>query len=246
MREEPKMKETSGKNNQAQLDEVILECRDVHKSFFIRGKEIAVLKGIDFSVKKSEIVVITGKSGTGKSTLLGLLAGLEPPNSGSIIFEGKNLEKMNNEELAMLRRKKIGIIFQSFNLLSSWTAYENVEGALINSGLPKIERRAKIEKLLAELGLADRMDNLPAELSVGQQQRVAVARTLINEPLLILADEPTGDVDPETGKEIMERLIAPVRKRGTAMALVTHGDSFKDTADRVFRLAEGRLRIIKS
>jgi putative ABC transport system ATP-binding protein len=219
----------------------ILEGREVQKSFSLHGKEIPVLKNIQFSFAPGKVYVIIGRSGAGKSTLLSLLGGLDRQTSGSILFEGKALETLSNEELAQLRQQKIGIIFQSFNLLSSWTAAENVEAVLMHTGMDPVVRRQKVEGLLRELGLGDRFENLPAELSVGQQQRVAVARTLANEPMLILADEPTGDVDPETGREILEKVLAPVKSRGATVVVTTHGTFPLNLADQVLTLKDGVL-----
>ena len=221
------------------MSDILLECNNLRKAFTIRGKQITVLKGVSFSVHPGEIVFITGKSGAGKSILLSLLGGLDQPNSGSVVFEGHPLESLSNEELSRLRCKKIGFIFQNFNLIASWTASENVEAALRHSGMPREIRRAKAIQALADLGLGDRLDNLPAELSIGQQQRVAVARTLVNDPVLILADEPTGDVDPETAQEIVEMLITPVRERSATLVIATHGNFPLDNAHRVLLLRDG-------
>lgn len=223
------------------MSNILLECNNLGKAFTVRGKEIAVLKGVSFSVHRGEIVLITGKSGAGKSILLSLLGGLDQPTSGSVIFEGRRFESLSNEELARLRRNKIGIIFQNFNLVASWTACENVEAALRHNGMPKETRRAKAIKVLDDLGLGDRLDNLPAELSIGQQQRVAIARTLANDPMLILADEPTGDVDPETAQEIVDMLITPVTEKGATLIIATHGNFPMDTARRVLLLRDGVL-----
>ncbi|MBI3910148.1 MAG: ABC transporter ATP-binding protein [Armatimonadetes bacterium] len=220
---------------------LLLECRDLRKTFVVKRQEICVLESITFSVNRGEIVVLTGKSGAGKSTLLGILAGLDRPTSGSAIFEGRPLESMTNEALAWLRRRDIGIVFQSFNLLPSWTAFENVEAALMHTGLSKSARRQKVVALLEALGLGARLDNLPAELSVGEQQRVAVARTLIHAPKLLLADEPTGDVDPETAQEIIARLVAPVKETGATLIVATHGIFPQEIADTVFQMKDGRL-----
>ncbi|MHB9023561.1 MAG: ABC transporter ATP-binding protein [Armatimonadota bacterium] len=222
--------------------DTLLECRGVTKSFSIKRKTFPILTGVSFVAQPGEVVVITGKSGAGKSTLLSLLGGLDRPTSGSIVFAGRALETLSGEALAQLRREQLGIIFQNFNLLPSWTTFENVEAALLHSSLPPSERRAKVRALLNELGLGERLDNLPAELSVGQQQRVAVARTLVNGPTLILADEPTGDVDPETAQEILARLLAAVRERGAILVVATHGGFPLEHADRVLLLQDGTLQ----
>lgn len=222
--------------------ENILEVRKLTKSFYLKKKEIQVLKGIDLTVGRGEKIVILGKSGTGKSTLLNLLAGLEPPTSGEIIFDGKSINRLSNEELAAMRHSKVGIVFQNFNLLPSWSACENVEAALFFSGLERDIRKKKAVDLLTTVGLGERLDNLPAELSIGQQQRVALARALVNEPEMIFADEPTGDVDKETADEIMKILFSWIEERNTTLLIVTHGEFLLSTADRVLYLQDGVLQ----
>ena len=221
--------------------DILLECKDLRKSFTVKRKEIRVLRGINLSVNRGEIVVIVGKTGAGKSTFLGVLGGLERQTEGSVIFEGPCMEDLSHEELALLRRQKIGVIFQNFNLLPSWTAYENVEAALLHIGMSKTARREKVKTLLNNLGLGERLDNLPSELSIGQQQRVAIARALANEPALILADEPTGELDGETAQEIIDHLITPVREKGVTLIVATHGIFPLDIATRVFYMKDGTL-----
>jgi putative ABC transport system ATP-binding protein len=221
--------------------DTILKCNNLKKSFRVRSKEIAILKGISFSVLPGEIVTITGRSGEGKSVLLWLLGGLDKPDTGEIMFKERSLTNLSNHSLAQLRRNKIGMIFQNFNLIASWTALENVESALRHCGLSRERQREKAVKILKELGLGDRLDNIPSELSIGQQQRVAIARTLINEPELILADEPSGDVDPETAAEIIDLLVAPVKERGATLIVATHGNFPLHSAHRVFILKNGTL-----
>lgn len=221
--------------------DILLECKDLRKSFTVKRKEIRVLRGINLSVDRGEIVVIAGKTGAGKSTFLGVLGGLERQTSGSVTFEGRCMEDLSHEALALLRRQKIGVIFQNFNLLPSWTAYENVEAALLHIGMSKTARREKVKTLLNNLGLGQRLDNLPSELSVGQQQRVAIARAIANEPALILADEPTGELDAETAQEIIDHLITPVREKGVTLVIATHGIFPLDIATRVFYIKDGTL-----
>jgi len=221
--------------------DIFLECKNLRKSFTVKRKEIRVLKGLNLSVNRGEIVAIVGKTGAGKSTFLRVLSGLEQQTSGSVIFEGHRMENLSNEELALLRRENIGIIFQNFNLLPSWTAYENVEAALLHIGMSKTTRREKVKTLLNNFGLGDRLDNLPSELSIGQQQRVAIARALANEPTLILADEPTGEIDTETAQDIIGHLITPVREKGVTLTIATHGIFPLDIADRVFCMKDGML-----
>ena len=219
----------------------LLECQNLKRTFAIRGRQIQALDGIDMSANKGEIVVICGRSGAGKSTLLSVLGGLDRPSSGSVIFEGRGMDSLSNRELALLRRTKIGIIFQSLNLLPSWTALENVEAALIHTAMSRTERHTKAEALLNDLGLGDRLDHLPLELSLGEQQRVAIARTLANEPALILADEPTADVDEQTAREIVDHLLGPVKENDVTLLIATHGIIPRDIADRVLWMKDGRL-----
>mgnify|MGYP001576996878 CR=1 FL=1 len=221
--------------------EPILKCENLVKKFKTRHGDVEILKGINFSVNKAEIAIIKGKSGAGKSTLLWILGGIERANSGKIIFEGRLLDEMNNQGLAVMRRKKIGIIFQNFNLIPSWTAFENVESALIHSGMSKKDRSEKIYSLLSEFELSDRVDNLPSELSIGQQQRVAIARAIANEPSLIIADEPTGELDPETATEIITHLNRLVKDKSVTLIIATHGTYPLDSADKVFQLSDGIL-----
>jgi putative ABC transport system ATP-binding protein len=220
------------------MNELIYNAKNLSKSF----GAISVLRDLNFAAARNKTHVIIGRSGTGKSTLLSLLAGLDRPTSGTIEFDGAALETRCNEELAQLRRQKIGIIFQSFNLLPSWTAVENVEAVLMHSDIAPDARRKKAVALLSELGLGERLNNLPAELSVGQQQRVAVARTLVNDPKVILADEPTGDVDPELGLEVIKRLVACVKNNGTTLIIATHGLFPLEYADKVWELKDGKLQ----
>jgi len=221
----------------------ILHCTDVQKSFRTRsGRQITVLQGVNLAVQPGEVVVIHGRSGAGKSVLLGLLGGLDRPTAGTICCEGIDFSTLSNEALSRLRAEKIGIIFQNFNLLSQWTAFENVEAALLHTGMGPSERQAKVTAMLAGFGLKERLENLPAELSIGQQQRVAIARTLVRSPRLLLADEPTGDVDPETAQEILDCLLATVRDSGVTLVVTTHGNFPLEVADRTLRLMDGTLR----
>lgn len=224
------------------MDNTILQAKDLTKDYRLKHRAIGVLKGVNLSLQRGEKLLISGRSGEGKSTLLHLLAGLEPCTSGEIIFEGQVLNKMSNEELSAIRHKKAGIIFQNFNLLASWTAIENVEAALFFSELSKKERRSRAEKILTAVGLEDRFDNLPAELSVGQQQRVAVARAIVNRPEIIFADEPTGDVDKETAAEIISFLMSWIESRKASLLVVTHGEFPVEEVSRVLFLRDGLLK----
>jgi len=221
--------------------DAFLECKELKKHFRSGGKDTLVINGLNLQVHRGEIVVIYGRSGAGKSTLIGLLAGLERPTSGEVTMEKNSYGVLSNEELALLRYRKMGIIFQNFNLLSSWTAFENVQTSLMHRGLSKKDQRGKIEALLNELGMNTKYNNLPSELSIGEQQRVAVARALVSEPELILADEPAGYVDAETGQAIINYLVAAVRKKNAAMVLVTHGEELLNIGDVVLKLENGNL-----
>jgi putative ABC transport system ATP-binding protein len=201
----------------------LLQVENVAKSFFCRGNELKILNGISFVVDAGELFLISGRSGTGKSTLLNLLAGLERATSGRIVFNEQLITDMSMAGLAELRATSIDMIFQNFNLVPGWSAIENVEAVLMHRGISRNERLERTTAILTELGLGDRLHNLPAELSVGQQQRVAIARTLVNEPALILADEPTGDVDAETADEILSLLLPRIRSGRTAMIVASHG-----------------------
>jgi putative ABC transport system ATP-binding protein len=219
----------------------ILSVKNLSKSFYPRNEELVVFNDIGFDIKLGEVLLITGRSGVGKSTLLSVLSGLDLPTSGNIHFDNEPITDFSLDQLANLRAEKIGMIFQSFNLIPTWTALENVESVLMHRGLATAERQARAIEVLEKLGLKDRLYNLPSELSVGQQQRVAIARTLVNNPVLILADEPTGDVDEETAQEIMNLLLEPVKSQKAALLVVSHGAFNTKYADRILRLQEGAL-----
>lgn len=224
------------------MNNPILKCNQITKSFKIKNKPIEVIKGIDLEVLPGELIVIKGRSGEGKTVLQWLLSGIDSPDSGEILFEGTPYNKLTHEELANIRRKKIGLIFQNFNLIPSWTALENVESALLNSGLSIDERKQKAESMLTRMELGERLNNLPIELSVGQQQRVALSRALINEPSLIIADEPTGNVDDETARDMLNILLPYVKEKKNAMVVTTHGHFTElQHADRLYHLKDGKL-----
>ena len=219
----------------------VLNVDNLSKSFDVRGNQLKIFSDISFAVKPGEVLLISGRSGVGKSTLLGILSGLDRANSGKIFFKDKDLTAMTLNELAELRAKHIGMIFQSFNLIQTWTALENVEAVLMHRGIDAAERRKRATEILEELGLGERLANLPAELSVGQQQRVAIARTMVHRPDLILADEPTGDVDEETASEIMTLLMERVKKDKISMIAASHGAFNKKYADRELLLKDGKI-----
>ncbi len=219
-----------------------LEGRNLYKSFTVRERTIEVLDGVTLAVAAGETLVIKGRSGQGKSVLLWLLSGIDLPTMGDVTFEGVPYRRMKGDDLAALRRERIGLLFQDFNLIPAWTARENVEAALVGGPDSPAARRVKADALLDRLGLSDRLDNLPSELSIGQQQRVALARALVNEPVLLIADEPTGNVDPQTADELCDLLFRYVREKNASLIVATHGHFPGETrADRCLRLQDGRL-----
>ncbi|HOL22393.1 MAG TPA: ATP-binding cassette domain-containing protein [bacterium] len=220
----------------------VLRCENLKKSFYIRRKEFPVLMGINLSLTEGAVTVISGKSGTGKTTLISLLGGLEPPTEGSIYWQGKQIGAPGNKNWAVLRRNRIGIIFQDYNLITSWTAFENVEAPLLFSGIPEDKRRSMVEDIMKKLDILSIADHKPAEMSEGQQQRVAIARTIIVSPILILADEPTGGVDDETGDIITTALLSMVRDNKSSLLITTHSNVlFNKIANFHFILDRGIL-----
>ena len=211
------------------------------KRDFVLGEEIVnVLKGIDLQINKGEYVALMGPSGSGKSTLMNLLGCLDTPTSGNYILNGKDVSKMKDDELAEIRNKEIGFVFQTFNLLPRTTALDNVALPMIYAGFSKTDRRARAQEVLTQVGLSDRMDHHPNQLSGGQRQRVAVARALVNSPSIILADEPTGNLDSKTSLEIM-KLFNEIHANGNTVILVTHEEEIAEYAHRIIRLRDGMV-----
>ncbi|MBF6607228.1 MAG: ABC transporter ATP-binding protein [Flavobacterium sp.] len=209
------------------------------KRDFVLGNEIVyVLKGIDLQINKGEYVALMGPSGSGKSTLMNLLGCLDTPTSGEYILNGKDVSKMSDDELADIRNREIGFVFQTFNLLPRTTALDNVALPMIYAGYSKSDRRTRATEVLEQVSLADRMDHQPNQLSGGQRQRVAIARALVNKPSIILADEPTGNLDSKTSIEIMQ-LFNAIHKSGNTVILVTHEEDIAAYAHRVIRLRDG-------
>lgn len=216
----------------------ILHLQDIRKSYYLGKQELPVLKGISMDIFKNEYVALMGPSGSGKSTLMNILGCLDSPTGGRYILNGKDVSRMADNELAAVRNKDIGFVFQQFNLLSRLSAAENVALPLIYSGINKKERMERAAAVLAKVKLEDRMHHKPNELSGGQCQRVAIARALINDPAIILADEPTGNLDSKTSHEIMD-ILGKIHSDGNTIVLVTHEEDISHFAHRIIRLMDG-------
>ncbi len=220
--------------------ETIISLDKIVKNYYIGSITVEALRSVDIDIKANEYVAIMGPSGSGKSTLMNLVGALDTPTSGEYILNGTDVSKMDDDRLAEIRNQEIGFIFQTFNLLPRYTALENVMLPLIYAGVPKSERAEQATKTLADVGLADRMDHKPNELSGGQRQRVAVARALVNNPSIILADEPTGNLDSKTSIDIM-KLFGDIHSRGNTIILVTHEENIARYAHRIIRLLDGEI-----
>ncbi|MGW1455052.1 ABC transporter ATP-binding protein [Salegentibacter agarivorans] len=218
----------------------VIEIRQITRDFPLGNEVVKVLKGIDLDIDRGEYVAIMGPSGSGKSTLMNLLGCLDTPTSGTYILNGKDASQMGDDELAEIRNKEIGFVFQTFNLLPRTTALENVALPMIYAGYNKADRKKRAEEVLTNVGLGDRMDHKPNQLSGGQRQRVAVGRALVNKPSIILADEPTGNLDSKTSLEIMN-LFDEIHAAGNTVILVTHEEEVADHAHRVIRLRDGMV-----
>ena len=220
----------------------MLSVDGLSKTYLKGDIEIPALRDVTFEVAEGEFISIVGRSGSGKSTLLNLIGGLDTPSSGRILFRGNDLAAMKRADLSKHRRDSIGMVFQSFNLIPHRTALENVMLALIFGSVPRGKRKRRAASLLEEVGLSERMDHKPGELSGGEAQRVAIARALANEPALLLLDEPTGNLDSRTAEEIMEIICGLNRERGLTVLLVTHEeDVARDVSGKVIRLLDGSI-----
>jgi putative ABC transport system ATP-binding protein len=217
----------------------LLEARDITKTYTVDHRAINVLEHVSLSVETGEFIVIAGSSGSGKTTLLTLLSGLDQPTSGRVIVDRRDITDASEEELAPLRNRTIGFVFQSFHLVPSMTAMENVMFPAELKGDP--EARGRAADLLARVGLSARADNLPSQLSGGEKQRIALCRALINRPKLLFADEPTGNLDSENGRTVLGQLIDLKNDHGATLVLVTHNPELARAADRVLALKDGRL-----
>lgn len=216
----------------------LIKIRNIIRDFPLGTEIVHVLKGIDLDIDKGEYVAFMGPSGSGKSTLMNLLGCLDTPTAGSYVLNGRDVSQMSDDELAEVRNTEIGFVFQTFNLLPRTTALDNVALPMVYAGMSKSARNARAEEVLTDVGLADRMDHKPNQLSGGQRQRVAVGRALVNKPSIILADEPTGNLDSKTGVEIMA-LFDAIHAAGNTVILVTHEEEIAEHAHRVIRLRDG-------
>jgi putative ABC transport system ATP-binding protein len=219
------------------VENSLLQAADLRKAF----GAIEAVREAGFSIAPREFVVVMGRSGSGKSTLLNLLAGLERPTSGRILYRGRDIGALDEDALALWRRENIGLVFQSFHLIPTLSALENVAFPLYPTNLPATERRRRAAERLAQVGLADRAAHRPSRLSGGEQQRVAIARALVNTPGLILADEPTGNLDSATGDDILQLFRRLRDETGAALLIITHDEKVAACADRVLRMTDGRL-----
>ena len=218
----------------------VIETHDLCKVYKMGEVEVEALRGVSFHIRRGEVISIMGPSGSGKSTLMNTLGCLDRPTSGEYVLDGEPVASLNDDQLASIRNRKVGFVFQSFNLLSRQTAITNVELPLRYSGSTEGRRERAIEALKA-VGLGDRMTHRPYELSGGQQQRVAIARAIVNTPAIIMADEPTGNLDSKVGKEIMSLLLNLNRESGTTLIIVTHDPAIAEQTQRVIRLRDGLL-----
>ena len=222
------------------MKEFVIDLKNIIRNFQLGPQTVHVLKDIDLTIKKGEYVALMGPSGSGKSTLMNLLGCLDTPTSGSYMIANRDVSKMNDNQLADVRNKEIGFVFQTFNLIPRQTALQNVALPLVYAGEKKEKRILRAKKVLDEVGLSDRITHKPNQLSGGQRQRVAIARALVNSPSIILADEPTGNLDSSTSNEIM-KLFEEIHKNGNTLIIVTHEEEIAQHANRIIRLKDGEI-----
>jgi putative ABC transport system ATP-binding protein len=219
-----------------------VELIDVHKIYKTKYYEVRAINGITMKIEDGEFIAIMGPSGSGKSTLLYLIGCLDRPTKGEVVIDGVETSKLSDDELTRLRREKLGFVFQQYNLISTLTALENVELPMIFRGVPKNERKRKAMELLRLVGIEDIAERKPMEISGGEQQRVAIARAMANEPKILLCDEPTGNLDSKSGRQIMGIIKELNEEKGVTVILVTHEPSMAEFAERIVRLRDGRLQ----
>lgn len=225
--------------------EKVIELKELARYFEVGGDLVKALDGVDLDIGRGEYVSLVGPSGSGKTTLFNMIGGLDRPTNGSVYIDGVDISKLDAYELAWLRCRRIGYIFQSFNLIQVLTALENVSLPTVFAGLPRDEGNEKAKQLLESVGLGDRINHKPTQLSAGQQQRVAIARALANDPAIILADEPTGNLDLKTGTEIIDLLHKLNRSKGLTLVAATHDLKMIKASDRVVMMRDGRIEKIE-
>lgn len=224
------------------MAEKVIDMKDIVKKFYIgTPNELTILKGMDIDVHEGEFLSIVGASGSGKSTLMNIIGALDKPTEGTYILGGENIQKMGSNKLAEVRNRKIGFVFQTFNLIPRTTAINNVELPMLYAGIPGSERSKRAMELMEMVGMADRTKHLPNELSGGQKQRVAIARSMANDPDIILADEPTGALDSETGYMVMDIFHMLNKERGKTILLITHNEELARETNRIITISDGRI-----
>lgn len=221
-------------------EQPLIQARALRKTYQVGDQVVHALDGLDLDIRQNEYVALMGPSGSGKSTLMNMLGCLDSPTSGSYILNGQDVSRLEDDALAEIRNREIGFVFQTFNLLPRYTALENVALPMVYAGISKTERQARAKEVLKQVGLGDRMDHRPNELSGGQRQRVAVGRALVMRPSIILADEPTGNLDTTTSEEVMD-LFGEIHSAGNTVILVTHEEDIAAFAKRTVRLRDGRV-----
>ena len=227
------------------MEQTVIEAENLMKTYRMGEVDVHALNGVSFTINRGEVVAIIGPSGSGQSTLMNMLGCLEVPTEGQYILDGEDVSNLNDDQLAVIRNKKIGFVFQRFNLLGRITALSNVELPMRYAGVTT-DRAERAKRALEAVGLGDRMYHLPSEMSGGQQQRVAVARALVNDPAIILADEPTGNLDTRSGEEIMELILSLNKERGTTIIIVTHDPRIAARTEHVIRVRDGMLEEVEA